>query len=126
MHLLENLLQTLREEQMYEAVLHIAREILLMGKDRKNKRFIAFANLIIGEVLIQQYQDDPQSIKDAEAYLSEANIAYTTDATILNDEEYGRVAISLSSVYRLLGDPARSKLYLELAKEKTKDKNLLL
>ena len=54
-YVLQNLLNTLRDEQMFDAVLNIAQDILQMGKERKNVQFMAYANTVIGEILIQEY-----------------------------------------------------------------------
>jgi hypothetical protein len=40
---------------MFDAVLNIAQDILEIGKERKNGQFMAYANTVIGEILIQEY-----------------------------------------------------------------------
>ena len=126
MYLLENLLRTLRDEQMFDAVLHIANEMLQIGKKRKNNRFMAFSSFIIGELLTQEFSSDPDQLMYAKANLTEAFDAYSLSSNVLTDDEYSRLCMSLSTLYRIMGDASYSKRFLELARDKTTDKNLLL
>ena len=48
--ILENLIDTLKDEQMFEAVDSIGREILDLGKRMDNMRLQAFAQLMLGEL----------------------------------------------------------------------------
>jgi len=54
---------------MFEAVLSISRQLLKTGRYRQNDRFIAFANLIIGETLVNEYSDDMELVEDAQDHL---------------------------------------------------------
>ena len=52
---LEELLENLKEEQMFEAVIHIASEQLQIGRLRECGRMQAFAYLNLGEVIAKEY-----------------------------------------------------------------------
>ena len=104
LYVLQNLLETLRDEQMFDAVLSIAHETMEIGKQRNNVRFIAFAHTIIGEILIQEHSEEPEKVEEARKYLLEAFEAYQTNSEVLTEDEYGRVCMTLSTVYRLQND----------------------
>ena len=46
----ETLLDNLKDEEMLEAVVSIAEEMLKIGQSKDNKRMQAFSNLILGEL----------------------------------------------------------------------------
>ena len=58
--------------------------------------------------------------------MKEAADLYTHDTKVLSTEEYSRVNLTLSTLYRFKGDQGQSKRHLELAKDKVTDKKVLL
>lgn len=58
--------------------------------------------------------------------LERAFTVYNRNAQILSGEEFSRVCLSLSSVARYLNHNSDAKRYLELARDKTTDKRMLL
>ena len=86
----------------------------------------AFASLVLGELISKEYLDSQEQCDRALEYLIAAAELYTRDTKVLSAEEYSRVSLSLSTLYRFKGDQAQSKRHLELAKDKATDKRVLL
>lgn len=56
MDIIETLISNLKDEQMFEAVLFIAKAQLQIGESRQNHRLQTFANLLIGELYINELE----------------------------------------------------------------------
>lgn len=82
---------------------------------------MAFSNMIIGEILVQEFSKQPGSLEQAKTNLFDAHEAYQKSSTIFNDEEYCRVCMSFSTLFRLIDNPGESKRFLELCASKSKD-----
>ena len=125
--ILENLIDTLKDEQMFEAVDSIGREILDLGKRMENARLQAFAQLMLGELASTEYIENESKAEAGIQQLLATNELYQQDAAILSQEEYSRLCLSLSTLYRSYKkDFSNAKRYLELAKDKMQDKRVLL
>ena len=111
---------------MFEAVMHIGQEQLLIGKQRDCQRMVAFASMVLGELISQEYLDDPTQTAQGLEYLTQAAELYKNNTEVLSQEEYSRVNLGLSTLYRHKGDQVQSKRYLEMAKDKVTDKKVLL
>ena len=61
---------------MFEAVMHIAEEQLLIGKQRDCQRMVAFANMALGELISQEYLDSPEQCAKGLEYLTQAAELY--------------------------------------------------
>lgn len=57
--ILEDLIETLKDEQMFEAVDSIGREIYELGVRMENPRLQCFAELTLGEIASQEHLEDP-------------------------------------------------------------------
>lgn len=86
----------------------------------------AFANLVLGELISKESLDSQEQCEKGLVYLENAATLYTNNTEVLSAEEYSRVNLSLSTLYRYKGDHAESKRHLELAKDKATDKRVLL
>jgi hypothetical protein len=60
-------------------------------------------------------------VEDGRLYLIEAFDAYNSNSEVLSSEEFGRVCMTLSTIYRLTKDVTQQKRFLELAKDKVSD-----
>ena len=67
-------------------------------------RMQAFSNLIIGEMISKEYNDSQEQCEKALEHLKTASELYTNNTKVLSQEEYSRVNLSLSTLYRLQGD----------------------
>jgi hypothetical protein len=124
--ILEELVRTLKDEQMFDAVLFIAKGQLTLSTSRQNKKMMAFSNMVIGEILVQEYSKMPGSLDQARTHLLDAHEAYQKSSAVLSDDEYCRVCMSLSTLFRLTENPGESKRFLELCASKSKDNQMLL
>ena len=52
---LETLLDNLKDEEMFEAVISIAEETLQIGTSKENQRMQAFASMILGELIAKDF-----------------------------------------------------------------------
>ena len=83
--------------------------------------------LILGELITQESIEDLVKAEDALEKLLKASDLYVEDAKLLSTEEYSRVCLSLSTLYRQVkNDTANAKRWLEKAKDKATDKRVLL
>lgn len=123
----EELIGQLKDEQMFEAVDSIGKEIFELGSRMENVRLQAFAQLTLGEIASQEHIEDEIRAENGIHQLLNANELYQQDASILASEEYGRLCMSLSTLYRQFKkDTAQAKRWLELAKDKITDKRVLM
>ena len=53
--ILETLLDNLKDEEMFEAVISIAEETLQIGTTKENQRMQAFASMILGELIAKDF-----------------------------------------------------------------------
>ena len=53
--ILETLLDNLKDEEMFEAVISIAEETLQIGTSKENQRMQAFASMILGELIAKDF-----------------------------------------------------------------------
>ena len=53
--ILEELIRNLKDEQMMDAVLSIARKQLSLSTSRQNRKMMAYSNMVIGEILVQEF-----------------------------------------------------------------------
>ncbi len=74
--ILEDLLDTLKAEQMFDAVISIGMEIFELGKRMENARLQVFAQMVLGEIASQEYLDDPVRAEKGIEYLLHANELY--------------------------------------------------
>ena len=58
--ILEDLIGQLKDEQMFEAVDSIGKEIYALGLRMENVRLQAFAQLTLGEIASQEHIEDPE------------------------------------------------------------------
>ena len=86
----------------------------------------ALFNLVLGELIAKENLDNQEQCEKGLIYLGAAATLYTTNSEVLSVEEYSRVNLSLSTLYRYKGDHGQSKRHLELAKDKMTDKRDLL
>ena len=84
----ENLISTLKEEQMLDAVDSIGKEIFELGTRMQNTRLKAFAQLTLGELASQEHIEDKKRVKAGIEQLMSAHEMYQEDASILSSEEY--------------------------------------
>jgi hypothetical protein len=118
---LDDLIRTLKDEQMFDAVLFVARGQLSLSTSRQNKKMMAFSNMVIGETLVQEFSKMPGSLDQAKTNLLDAHESYQKSSAVLSDDEYCRVCMSLSTLFRLTENPGESKRFLELCASKSKD-----
>ena len=124
---MEDLILTLKEEQMQDAVISISNEMYDLGLQMENTRMQVFSLLILGELISQEQIGDEEKAEDALNKLLKASEMYTQDSRILSGEEYSRVCLSLSTLFRQhKKDFANAKMWLENAKDKATDKRVLL
>lgn len=123
--IIEDLIQDLLAEKMLEAVEAISLHFLEIGKNKKNDRIMAFSNMTLGEMAAQELQE-AEMAKKAQQYLNDAYNIQTKNASALTVEELSRVCLSLSAVSRHMKNYSDAKRYLELARDKTTDKRMLL
>ena len=124
---MEELILTLKEEQMQDAVISISNEMYELGVKMENSRMQVFSLLILGELISQESINDEKKAEDALTKLLKATEMYNQDAKILSGEEYSRVCLALSTLFRQhRKDFANAKMYLESAKDKATDKRVLL
>lgn len=97
-----------------------------MGTDKKIDRMIAFASLVLGELIVKQSLSEDGAVERARSLLDRAYAVYNHNASVLSAEEFSRVCLSLSTVARHQENSADAKRYLELARDKTTDKRMLL
>lgn len=111
---------------MYEAVVSIAMEIYDLGTRMNNPRLLAFSQMYLGEITSKEYLEDPDRCEKAIEYLLAANDLYQEDASLFTQEEFSRVCLALSTLYRShKKDNSQAKRWLELAKDKITDKKVL-
>ena len=77
-------------------------------------------------MIMKDTLDNEDQFKQALTHLENASTIYKNNVEALTSEEYSRVNLSLSTLYRKFGDHAESKRHLELAKDKVTDKKVLL
>ena len=53
--ILETLLDNLKDEEMFEAVISIAEETLQIGTIKENQRMQAFASMVLGELIAKDF-----------------------------------------------------------------------
>ena len=53
--ILETLLDNLKDEEMFEAVISIAEETLQIGTSKENQRMQAFASMVLGELIAKDF-----------------------------------------------------------------------
>ena len=123
---MQELVQNLKDEQMFDAVLSIAQKQLWQSTSRQNRKMMAYSNLVIGEILEQEYSKDSQSLNQAKTHLLDAHEAYQKSSHVLSDDEFCRVCMSLSTLFRLTDNLGESKRFLELCASKSKDNHMLL
>ena len=87
---------------------------------------VAFAHLALGELISQEYLEDSEQFSQGLEHLIQAAELYKQNTEVLSQEEYSRVNLGLSTLYRHKGDQVQSKRYLEMAKDKVTDKKILL
>jgi len=81
----------------------------------------------LGEIASQEYLEDGERAEQGIKFLLKANELYQEDAKILSTEEYSRVCLALSTLYRQYKkDTSQAKRWLELVKDKITDKKVLL
>ena len=125
--ILKDLIGQLNAEQMFEAVDSIGKEIFELGNRMENVRLQAFAQLTLGEIAATEHLEDPVRAEAGIVQLLQANELYQQDASLLTTEEYSKVCLSLSTLYRSYKkDTSQAKRWLELAKDKITDKRVLL
>lgn len=98
--ILEELIEQLSEEQMFDAVQSIGQEIFDLGVRMDNSRLQAFAQLTLGEIASKEHLEEPEKAEAGIKALIQANELYQQDAKILDSEEYSRLCIALSTLYR--------------------------
>ena len=112
---------------MFEAVLSIGLEIFALGKRLNMTRLQVFAQLALGEIASTEYIEDAERAERGLEYLIEANELYQEDASLFSTDEFGRLCMALSTLYRShKKDTSQAKRWLELAKDKITDKRVLL
>ena len=112
---------------MYEAVLSISQEIFELGTRLNNSRLLAFSQLWLGEIASKEYLEDAKKADRGIEFLIEANVLYQQDASLFNTEEFSRLCLALSTLYRThKQDSSQAKRWLEMAKDKITDKRVLL
>ena len=57
---IRNLLEDLKAEQMFEAVILIAQDLLKLGEEKDDQRMRAFANLFLGELITAEHLDNEE------------------------------------------------------------------
>ena len=124
--ILETLLDNLKDEEMFEAVISIAEETLQIGTSKENQRMQAFASMVLGELIAKDFLTSKEQCEKGLKYLTSAVSLYQSNASVLTADEYSRINLSLSTLYRYKGDYVQSKRYLEMAKDKITDKKVLL
>lgn len=112
---------------MFDAVDAIGKEILGLGANHDNARLQALAQLTLGEIASQEFLEDEKKADEAIKLLLKANELYQEDAAIMSTEEFSRLCLALSTLYRSAKkDTSQAKRWLELAKDKITDKRVLL
>ena len=82
--------------------------------------------MILGEFISKDQLTSKEQCEKGLKYLNSAVALYQQNASVLSADEYSRVNLSLSTLYRYKGDYVQSKRYLEMAKDKITDKKVLL
>ena len=83
--ILEELVNNLKEEQMFDAVLFICNRMISIGKERRNDRMVAFSNLMIGELYIQEFNTKKsEELQLAKSHVLEAHEAFKHDSSLLS------------------------------------------
>lgn len=85
---------------MIDAVDSISKEILELGSKTENVRLQAFGQMTLGELASKEFIGDAVKAETGIAFLLQANQLYQQDASIFSGEEYSRVCLSLSTLYR--------------------------
>lgn len=125
--IMETLIDNLKDEQMFDAVDSIGQEIYELGNRMDNTRLQIFSRLTLGEIASQEHLLDDEKAEQGIKFLLEANELYKQDASILSGEEFSRLALALSTLYRSYKkDTTQAKRWLELAKDKITDPRVLL
>lgn len=125
--ILETLIENLKDEQMFDAVDSIGSEIFELGNKMDNPRLQVFARLTLGEIASQEHLLDDARAEQGIEHLVKCNDLYQQDASLLSSEEFSRLAIGLSTLYRSYKkDTSQAKRWLELAKDKITDQRVLL
>ena len=126
LEILETLMDNLKDEEMFEAVVSIAEEVLHIGEQKDNQRMQAFGSMVLGEFIAKDQLTSKEQCERGLKYLNSAVALYQQNASVLSADEYSRINLSLSTLYRYKGDYVQSKRYLEMAKDKISDKKVLL
>ena len=74
--ILEDLIDTLKDEQMFDAVDSIGLEIFDLGRRMDNPRLQAFAQLTMGEIASQEHLENPARAEVGIKYLLKVNELY--------------------------------------------------
>jgi hypothetical protein len=61
---------------MFDAVLFIARGQLSISTQRQARRMMAYSNLLIGEIIIEEFSKVPGNLDRAKVHLLDAHEAY--------------------------------------------------
>jgi len=80
---------------------------------------MAYSNMIIGETLVLEYSKLAGSLDQAKTHLIDAYEAYQKSSHVLSDDEYCRVCMALSTLFRLNDNLGESKRFLELCASKS-------
>ena len=112
---------------MTDAVASISNEIFELGTKMEKKRLQAFAQMTLGEIASQEHLTNEEKAEAGIQRLLAANDLYQQDASMLKEEEYSRLCVALSTLYRShKKDTSQAKRWLELAKDNITDKKVLL